>query len=231
MNQLPLGIGFREGMTFDNFRFGSNQEALHTLIGGGQQFIYLWGPKGSGKSHLLQALGHQAAAEGRSSAYLPLADAPRLSPGYLQGLEQLSLVCVDDIDRIARNPQWEEALFHLYNRIHAGTTRLAVTAGSSPAGLPVALADLRSRLSWGLVLKLTPLDDEQKLAVLQQRARGRGMELPADVGRYLLHRTSRDMATLSQWLERLDEQSLAAQRKLTIPFVRELLQSNDKRGR
>jgi len=223
MNQLPLGIGLREGVTFDSFHFGDNEEARHTLVQGEQRFIYLWGPPGSGKTHLLQALGHQAATRGETSAYLPLTDAAELSPDYLQGLEQLSLVCIDDIDSIARQPQWEEALFHLYNRIRAGEARLALTAGSSPANLPIALPDLRSRLSWGLVLRLTLLDDDGKLVVLQQRARARGMELPTEVGRYLLHRISRDMTSLSDWLERLDERSLAAQRKLTIPFVRELL--------
>ncbi len=229
MNQLPLGIGLREGITFDSFHFGNNGEARHTLIHGGQRFIYLWGPPGSGKTHLLQALGHQAATRGETSAYLPLADATEFSPDYLQGLEQLSLVCIDDIDRIAQQPRWEEALFHLYNRIRAGDTRLALTAGSSPASLPIALPDLRSRLSWGLVLRLTLLDDDGKLAVLQQRARARGMELPTEVGRYLLHRVSRDMTSLSNWLERLDERSLAAQRKLTIPFVRELLLPDEEK--
>ncbi len=229
MNQLPLGIGLREGITFDSFHFGNNKEAQHTLIHCQQPFIYLWGPPGSGKSHLLQALGHQAATRGETSAYLPLADAAELSPDYLQGLEQLSLVCIDDIDRIAQLPQWEEALFHLYNRIQTANTRLALTAVSSPVTLPITLPDLRSRLSWGLVLRLNLLDDEGKLAVLQQRARARGMELPTEVGRYLLHRISRDMASLSNWLEKLDERSLAAQRKLTIPFVRELLSPDEEK--
>ncbi len=229
MNQLPLGIGFREGITFDNFHFGNNKEARHALIQCQQPFIYLWGPPGSGKSHLLQALGHQAATCGETSAYLPLADAAKLSPDYLQGLEQLSLVCIDDIDQIAQQPQWEEALFHLYNRIRTANTRLALTASGSPATLPIALPDLRSRLSWGLVLRLNLLDDEGKLSVLQQRARARGMELPPEVGRYLLHRISRDMRSLSDWLEKLDERSLAAQRRLTIPFVRELLLPDEEK--
>ncbi len=223
MNQLPLGIGLHEGITFDNFCFDNNREAQHALTRGRQQFVYLWGPAGSGKSHLLQSLGHQAALCGETSAYLPLTDAAELSPNYLHNLEQLSLVCIDDIDSIAQQPQWEEALFHLYNRIRAGDTRLTLAASSSPATIPIALPDLRSRLSWGLVLRLTLLDDDSKLAVLQERARARGMELPTEVARYLLHRISRDMRTLSDWLEKLDEKSLAAQRKLTIPFVRELL--------
>ncbi len=224
MIQLPLGIGLREDVTFDNFLFGEgNREARHLLSEGRHPFVYLWGPRGSGKSHLLQALMHQAAERNEASAYLPLREANRLSPDYLQGLEQLPLICIDDIDHIAGQPRWEEALFHLYNRIRAAETRLAVTAETSPVNSPLLLADLRSRLSWGMTLRLTPLDDAGKLTVLQQRARARGIELPAEVGRYLLHRVSRDMKTLSAWLEKLDERSLASQRKLTIPFVRELL--------
>ena len=224
MKQIPLGIGLREGVTFAAFHPGSNQEVLHALDQGEQQFIYLWGSAGSGKSHLLQALVNQAAQRGERSAYLPLREASGLAPDYLRDLEQLALICIDDMDRIAGQSCWEEALFHLYNRIRtSATTRLVLTAHSAPGGLSVTLPDLRSRLSWGLVLKLTPLDDAAKLAVLQQRARARGMELPLEVGRYLLQRVSRDMGTLSCWLERLDESSLAAQRKLTIPFVRKLL--------
>ena len=229
MSQLPLGIGLREGITFDNFCFHGNREAQHALLDGGQPFVYLWGPSGSGKSHLLQALGHRAARRGETSAYLPLAEGMEMSPGYLQGLENLSLVCIDDIDRIARQPQWEEALFHLYNRIKATNTRLVLTASDTPANLPLALSDLRSRLSWGLVLRLTPLDDDSKLTVLQQRARTRGMELPAEVARYLLARVSRDMKTLLDWLDRLDEQSMIAHRRLTIPFVRNLLPNNKEK--
>ncbi len=228
MIQLPLGIGLREDVTFDNFLFGSeNREAINLLRKGEQPFVYLWGPRGCGKSHLLQASIHQAAYQGGTSAYLPLREADRLSPEYLRGLEQLPLVCIDDIDTIAGQGEWEEALFHLYNRIRAAETRLVVTAGNSPAGNPILLPDLRSRLGWGITLRLTPLDDRGKLTILQRRARARGMELPTDVARYLLRRVSRDMETLSVWLEKLDKHSLVSQRKLTIPFVRELLPSGE----
>ncbi len=224
MKQIPLGIRLREGVNFASFHPGANREALHALRHGGQQFVYLWGPAGSGKSHLLQALVGQAAEQGERCAYLSLQDSATAAPEYLRDLERLALVCIDDLDRIAGQPHWEEALFHLYNRIRATTaTRLVLTARSAPAEIPVALPDLRSRLGWGLVLKLTPLDDAARLTVLQQRAAARGMDLPREVGNYLLQRVSRDMGTLAEWLDRLDRSSLAAQRKLTIPFVRKLL--------
>ncbi len=230
MIQLPLGIGLREDVTFDNFLFGeANREAEHILTADEQPLIYLWGPRGSGKSHLLQALIHRSAEQGKASAYLPLRELDGLSPDYLQGLEQLPLICIDDIDHIAGQSLWEEELFHLYNRIQAASARLVVTASSNPAGSPLSLPDLRSRLGWGVTLRLTPLDDAGKLLVLQRRARARGMELPVDVGRYLLSRVSRDMKTLATWLDELDERSLAFQRKLTIPFIRELLPEMEKR--
>jgi DnaA family protein len=222
MIQLPLGIGLRDSATFANFYPGANREALLALSQGEEQFIYLWGGTGSGKTHLLQALCQQQAELGRTVAYLPLAE-PGMVPQMLEGMEAMDLLAIDDLQQVAGQAEWETALFHLYNRMRDGGARLVVTATASPAALPIGLPDLASRLSWGLTLQLNASDDKAKLAILQLRARNRGFELSEEVGNYLLKRCERDMESLIRLLEQLDSASLREQRRLTIPFVKTLL--------
>ena len=225
--QLPLGLQLQASARFSNFLAGPNEELLGQLMqtagGTGEPFFLLWGAAGSGKSHLLQAGCHLAADQGRTAAYVSLKDNTDLSPELLEGWESYQLVCVDDIHLIAGNQRWEEALFNLYNRIREQRGSLVVSSISMPAGHAFCLPDLVSRLGWGLVYQLNPLNDEQRLTALQQRARQRGCEMPAETGRYLLRRLPRDMPALFALLDKLDQASLAAQRKLTVPFVKSVL--------
>ncbi|MDH3947871.1 MAG: DnaA regulatory inactivator Hda [Gammaproteobacteria bacterium] len=221
--QLPLGIGLKDTATFDNFYPAGNELVLQALQEGNDAMLYLWGPVGSGKSHLLQALCHATAANGHSPVYLPLSELVSLSPALLEGLEHQALIAVDDVQTVAGLSQWEEGLFHLYNRVRDSGHRLVVSATSAPAGLALALPDLASRLGWGPVFQLTSLADTDKRAALQMRARRRGLEMGNEVAEYLLRRCPRDMDSLFNLLNRLDQASLAAQRRLTIPFVRQLL--------
>lgn len=226
--QLPLGIGLREAATFANFVPGANAAVLHALAQATEPCLYLWGGAGSGRTHLLQAACHAEAecadrhATG-TTVYLPLGMHQEFAPSVLDGLEDLSLVCLDDVQAIAGAPAWETALFHLYNRLRETGTRLLVAGRAAPAGLGLRLPDLISRLNWGPVFQLHALEDEDKILALQLRARARGFELPEDVARYLLRRLPRDMHSLFDMLDELDTASLAAQRRLTIPFVRERL--------
>jgi len=194
-----------------------------TANGSGEPFFLLWGAAGSGKSHLLQACCHLAADQGRAVAYFSLKNISSLAPEMLEGWENYPLVCVDDVHLVAGIARWEEALFNLYNRIRECRGSLIVSSISLPAGHAFSLPDLVSRLGWGLVYHLYPLDDDQRLAVLQQRARQRGCEMPDETGRYLLRRLPRDMPALIELLDKLDKASLAAQRKLTVPFVKSVL--------
>ncbi|MEO6697685.1 MAG: DnaA regulatory inactivator Hda [Gammaproteobacteria bacterium] len=228
--QLPLPVMLPGGARFANFVAGRDLEAVQTLQNTRERFIYLWGAAGTGKTHLLQASCHHAAEQNAGVAYLPLAEADTISPAVLEGLERLDMICIDDVQAIAGQPEWETGLLHLYNRIRDSGAHLRVTGNVAPAELGLALRDLSSRLSWGLTFQLHPLDDENKLRALQLRARNRGMDLPEEVGRYLLQRWPRDMAKLFELLQHLDDGSLAQQRKLTIPFVRELIQSSSPFG-
>jgi DnaA family protein len=221
--QLALRIGLRDGVTFENFFPSGNEALLHQLQSGDEPFIYLWGSSGSGRSHLLQALCHAFDEAGKTAAYLSMREYQILDVAMFEGLEQYALVTIDDIDAVAGIPEWEEALFHLYNRVRDGGGRLAVSANASPPIAGFKLPDLVSRLGWGPVYQVRPLDDSGKAAALQLRSRRRGMELPDDVAAYLLKHAARDLPALFALLDELDRASLRAKRRLTIPFVRELL--------
>lgn len=225
--QLPLGIGLTDTGSFANFFAGPNLEAvthLHQLQDArAATSVYLWGGAGAGKTHLLHALCQDAAHRDAPSAFVPLARHAELSPQILEGYEHCAVVCLDDIDAVAGRSVWEEAIFHLFNRVAERAHAFVATSRCAPGALPLRLADLRSRTQSGLVLQLHALDELQRIAALQLRARRRGFELPDDVAHYLLRRCPRDMTSLFQLLDRLDDASLVAQRKLTIPFVRELI--------
>lgn len=225
--QLPLGFRLRDDATFDSFLATENEQVLHSVMqivkGLGDNFIYIWGPEGSGRSHLLQASCHAAPEYKQTAVYLPLEELISLNSDLFSGLENIALVCIDDVEKIAGNAVWEEQLFHFFNRIRANGNRLIVAANSAPNQLPIKLPDLKSRLSWGVVYQLNALNDENKLAALQLRAQGRGLDLDKSVGKFLLRRCPRNMAQLFETLEQLDQASLAKQRRLTIPFLKEVL--------
>lgn len=221
--QLALRVGLRDGITFDNFLAAGNEALLHQLREGNEPFVYLWGPAGSGKSHLLHALCQAADADGTTAVHLGLAEYRALDVAMLDGLEHYAVVTIDDIDAIAGERPWEEALFHLYNRIRDSGARLVVSAANPPAKAGFHLPDLLSRLGWGPVYQLHPLDDAGKAAALQLRARRRGMLLPDDVAAYLLKHAPRDLNALFALLDELDQATLTAKRRLTVPFVRDLL--------
>jgi len=226
-SQLSLSIGLRDDATFANFLPADNAylvDALQSQIRGcGENFQYLYGGDDSGKSHLLQAVCHLADSLGLRSVYLPLEELALLSPDLLDGMEDLDLVCIDDLHLVAGRAKWETALFHFFNRMRDAGRYLIISADASPAQLGIKLPDLSSRLAWGVTLSLQNLTDEQKSDALKLRARERGLELTEDVIKYILHRGPRTLKELFDMLSHLDQASLMAKRRLTIPFVRETL--------
>lgn len=226
--QLALNIRLREGATFAAYYAGPNQAVAHALRSladqpDGSRQAYLWGAPATGKSHLLQAMCHQASTLGRASVYLPLARFKSAQTQVLEDLHDMNVVCIDDINAIAGRLAWERALFNLINAVRDAGHRLALASRCNPTGMTLALPDLKSRLSWGPVFHLKALDDETKLTALKARAGQRGLELRDDAGHYLLNNWRRDMGSLLEALERLDHASLAAQRRVTIPFIKTVL--------
>lgn len=230
--QLSLPVQLPDGETFASFYPEGNVQLLTALknaaTGHGDPFIYFSGHRSSGTSHLLHATCTESTDSERSSAYLPMDMSAMMSPSVLDGMEHLDLVCIDNIDMIAGIPEWEIALFNFYNRWRENHNELnngslIVTGASAARHLGIQLPDLLSRLDWGVSYQVQILDDDGKLAALQLRAEFRGLKLPVDVGRFLLNRLSRDMTTLVETLDKLDTASISAQRRLTIPFVKETL--------
>lgn len=228
--QLPLGVRLRDDATFANYYPGANAAAVGYVerlceaeAGWAESLIYLWGSAGVGRSHLLQAACLRLEQNGEPALYLPLGEVAELGPEILDNLESYELICLDDLDAIAGRVEWEEALFHLFNRLRDSGRRLLLSASASPRELAVKLPDLQSRLSLSLVFQLQELSDEDKLRALQLRASRRGLHLTDEVGRFILTRGARSMSALFELLEQLDQASLQAQRKLTIPFLKETL--------
>lgn len=146
-----------------------------------------------------------------------------MAPEILRGLEKAALVAIDDINYVARQFSWEKSLLHLYDLLREGPSCLLVASRNKPTTLDLSLPDLHSRLNWGLVYQLEPLDDDQKHAALQLQATKRGMELSDEVADFLLRRSERDMHSLTNLLTQLERASMAAQRRLTVPFARQVL--------
>lgn len=227
MSQIPLGLVLRERSTFDTYYPRGNEEVLAYLrdfAGGQGQVAWLAGPWQSGKTHLMGACCLLAADAGRQAAYLAMGQLEALEPAVLEGWEQHALLCLDDLDQVIGKPEWERALFILFNQLRERGGQMLVAAAGGPRAYQFALADLQSRLSWGGVFELRALDEPGRIAALRLRARDRGMDLPEDTGSYLLQRIPRDLGSLFDFLDTLDHESLAAQRKLTVPFVREVLE-------
>lgn len=222
MQQLSLGVRLHARATHDTFLWPRDSAVAAALRAfaqrTGPRMLWLHGPAGSGKSHLLQAM----CAEQPGSAYLPLGLLAGAGPGVLEGAESLPLLAVDDVQAVAGDAAWEEALFRLYNE--ADLARIQVLfAASGPAGsLPLRLPDLRSRLQSLLDLPLPVLDDDLQVEALRLHASRRGMDLPVEAAQYLQRRLPRDMATLVAALDRLDAASLREQRRLTVPFIRQV---------
>lgn len=220
---MPLPVQLRDEATLDNFLALPATAALLGVLraqagGAGESIIYLYGAAGSGKSHLLQASCHLS---GASAMYLPLAELSAYCPEeVLQGIELLDLVCLDDVHRVLGRPDWEMALFNLYNRARQHDCRLLIAGNAAPRALAVELADLRSRLAWGIVFQLPAAGDEERVAILQFRAARRGLTLTNEVASYIVTRAPRQLDALLSLLEDLDRASLAEQRALSIPFIK-----------
>ena len=226
LRQFPLRLSRERSPTFANFIGTTNAAALQaveTLCRSGKaDSLYLWG-KSCGKTHLLLAAVNAVGKNGGEATYLPLREIVSLTPACLDGFDASDLLCIDDIEQVAGKPPWEEALFHLYNRIRDHNGRVLLSGDNSLASMNIGMPDLHSRLSWGASYRLHPLDDEERRKLLQQLSRERGMEMNTDVADYLLRRYSRDIKALVTLIDELDRRSLSAKQKLTIPFLRQSL--------
>ena len=227
--QIPLSLDSKDHYHFANFYFSQAelQQALQTFIDAENiNFLYIWAEQGAGKSHLLFALSEQAQQQNKRVLYLPLAELVKsdsVQPEILNSVEHLDLLCIDDLDAIAELSDWQEALFHCFNRLQQSQCKLVIASHTNPAMTDLSLADLRSRLATALIYQLASLNDDEKQQALILQAQARGLTLSDDVARYLLRHHSRDMRELMVLLQQLDHASLSEKRRLTLPFVRAVL--------
>ena len=217
MKQIPLAIGPEPARTFENFLPGANGEALAHLLALAPAAppVYLWGPAGSGKTHLLHALVERAAAHGQQAAWFSAATpAPWTTTGERDWL------VIDDAH--ALDAAQQQAAFALF--VDATTRGAGVIAAGSvpPVDLDVR-EDLRTRLGWGHVFALAPLGEAEVRAALRREADRRGTFLSDEVMDYLLTRFARDLKHLMAQLDRLDEFSLASKRAITVPLLKQML--------
>lgn len=226
-HQLPLDIRWHGVYALEQFVVAGNGSTLarldQLLAGNHPMPAYLFGPSGCGKTHLLQAACRALGEIGRPVAYVS-GHSLRLHPERLDGLDAMALVAVDDVDALAGADAAQQALFHLYNRSLERPMRLLVAGCPAPARLRLERDDLRTRLCWGSLLRLTPLDETGLMIALKARARSRGLDLPDDAAAFLLRTLPRDAKVLFAALDQLDRAALAAKRRLTVPFIRAGLQ-------
>jgi DnaA family protein len=226
LSQLALPLRLADHAVFDTFFAAGNEPAVDYLrslaYAPPGQGAWIWGAPATGKSHLLQATCERF---GDGAAYLPLGDLAGAGAAVLEGLASRQLVCIDDVDRVASDETWERGLFNLCNEMLEAGHHLVVSAASTPRESGIILADLRSRLQRLANFRLRTLDDAGRVAALQLRASHRGLELPGETARYLMARSRRDMQSLYALLDKLDLEALRAQRRLTIPFVKDVLKS------
>ncbi len=225
--QIPLPFKYQEAQDFDTFYPGPNREIVESLqknaINCREQLVFIWGESGLGKTHLLQASCKKAHESNRTAMYIPLRQIVTFDPALLDEIDRYTLVCIDDIQTIAGDTQWEPALFNFFNRHRDNGHRLVICADLPPNNLAIQLPDLATRLLWGVTLRMNPLNDSDKIQAMIFKAKALGFDLPTNVGRYLLNRYARDMPSLWFLLENLERGTLIAQRKLTIPFVKKYL--------
>ncbi len=228
MRQIPLGVRLPDRAVFDSFLPGRNAEVLAharaVALGQARGVVWLCGPGGVGKTHLLQAIC-AAASERLRAGFVPLAQVAPLGHGVLDGLSQLECLCLDDLDRVAGQGEWERGILGLLREIEEAGGTLVAAAQSPPALTSWALPDLGSRLAAAAVFQLRALDEGEQQEALQLHARLRGLTLPEETWQWLRRRYPRDMRALYELLDTLDEAALAAQRRLTVPFIREVLRS------
>jgi DnaA-homolog protein len=230
--QLPLALRYPQDERLETF-IGAPDGALAQLraiaVGAAHDWVYLEGAAGTGKTHQALAMCSLAEQAGRLPTYLPLKAVRGRVRAALESLEGRDLVALDGLDAIAGNREDEVALFDFHNRARSSGITLLYTAQHAPDGMGLVLPDLRSRLQQCIRLVLQPLDDEGRAAVLRERAVRRGLSIDEASIDWLLTHTGRELGSLVTLLDRLDRESMAAQRRITVPFLRQVVEDGSAR--
>lgn len=228
--QLALPFASSQFQLFDNFVVGNNQELIDRLrdVTLGEPvdtaITFVTGESGNGKSHLLNACCNLANDSNTTAIYIDLDAIDSLQPDMMEGLEQFHLICIDNIDAILLDRDWEVAVFDLINRVlEMAVGHILMTAQKMPKLMSFRLPDLASRLVWGQCMSIQPLKDEDRLLLIKTIAANAGLRLSDELANFLITRLPRDLHSLTKAMQSLDAGSLQAKRKLTIPFAKKVL--------
>ena len=226
--QQVLNLQLTPANTFDSFYPGKDQTLISVLksVASGillEPQVFLWGSDKTGKTHVLQAMCHVATSTQKRVMYLPMQLLSQQEPSSISELQDLDIVCIDDVHVIANQPEWEKALFNFINDQRDQDTVLVFSSASSPSEKLFTLPDLNSRALWGPVYKLNALLDEDLDIALQMHAKSRGLDISIEVQNYMLTHFQRDVSSIVNMLEQLDQASLQEQRRVTIPFLKKVL--------
>lgn len=228
--QLPLALGSSPDQRIETYLHAASGvlEALRTAAETSTgEALCVSGPAGSGKTHLLLATAAHAREAGRRSAYVALGQAAGALAQVLPMFEGHDIVALDGVDAVAGHAADAAALFHLHNALRDSGAVPVYSMGAPLDATQWALPDLRSRVAQATQLKLRALDDAGRADVLSARARRRGLQVDDAAIEWMLKRTDRDLGSLTALLDRLDRASLAAQRRVTVPFLRDVLRDTD----
>jgi DnaA-homolog protein len=225
--QIPFQFGNFQQNDLESFFPGENQTLVNLVaaIANKEQTyrLYLWGESGTGKTHLLQAACKQAAESELHVAYIPLNQLEELSAEMLHDLGELDLVCVDNLEAVSGQVHWQQGLTWLYNELRDNNHSLIISGNKSPTNIELEVEDLKSRLGWDQVAQIKSPSDELKIEILKQKANERSFELSDEVIDFLICRVDRNLGSLINILDKIDHASLAEKRKITIPFVKNII--------
>ena len=223
MRQIPLDVSLSEYMTFETFYLGPNKSVVDSLRDEKNQLIWLAGLEGFGKTHLLHAFLNSHEHEYKKVLYLPMSESQDFTPDILDNLAQYDLVAIDDIENIIGDMTWEEQLLKFYEDLYSTSNKILITANDTPKGLDFLLPDLSSRFNLALIERLRPMNEDEMIKAILIHSKARGFDLPEDSAKYLINRAPRDVSVLVDMIKLLDYESLSMQRKLTIPFIKTVL--------
>ena len=223
MRQIPLDVSLSEYMTFETFYLGPNKSVVDSLRDEKNQLIWLAGLEGFGKTHLLHAFINSHEHENKKVLYLPMSESQDFTPDILDNLAQYDLVAIDDIENIIGDMTWEEQLLKFYEDSYSTRNKILITAHDTPKGLNFLLPDLSSRFNLALIERLRPMNEDEMIKAILIHSKARGFDLPEDSAKYLINRVPRDVSVLIDMIKLLDYESLSMQRKLTIPFIKTVL--------
>lgn len=225
--QLRVNFEFRANQTFNDFFDGGNEEVIMHLQRcveeEGEQQVFIWGAHGLGKSHLLQACCHYAYSLKQQAFYYSFPKTNLPDPALMVGLDKFDLVCLDDIDHIAGDPVWERAFFTFFNQHRSDNHRLIMSSSLAPLTMMIELPDLKTRINWGLALKLKEFTEPESINALIFKAKRMGFEITPQVSAFLIKHHAKNWESIWILLNKLDEASLSANRKLTLPFLKKIL--------